>query len=168
MSRGEPARRIHLLDKDARELTGEFLPGQELWDPAGQRFTLTFDPGRIKRGLEANQKMGTTYSAADVAGPGLAGLLISALTATTALVFDAFSYLISLLTLLWIRTPEPAPKPAGEPRHLGRELVEGLRFVFGHKILRPLALVAPFCNFITRVLGRSQLYTSPAASTVIP
>ena len=29
-----------------------------MWDPNGQRFTLTFDPGRIKRGLEANQKMG--------------------------------------------------------------------------------------------------------------
>jgi hypothetical protein len=58
MSRGESARRIHLLDKDARELTGEFLPGQELWDPNGQRLTLTFDPGRIKRGLESNAKMG--------------------------------------------------------------------------------------------------------------
>ena len=58
MSRGEAARRIHLLDKDGRELTGAFLPGQELWDPNGQRFTLTFDPGRIKRGLESNQKMG--------------------------------------------------------------------------------------------------------------
>ena len=29
-----------------------------MWDPAGQGFTLTFDPGRIKRGLEANQRMG--------------------------------------------------------------------------------------------------------------
>jgi hypothetical protein len=58
MSRGEAARRIHLLDKDGRELTGEFLPGQELWDPGGQRLTLTFDPGRIKRGLDSNQKMG--------------------------------------------------------------------------------------------------------------
>jgi len=58
MSRGEAARRIHLLDKDGRELTGEFLPGQELWDPGGQRLTLTFDPGRIKRGLTSNQSMG--------------------------------------------------------------------------------------------------------------
>ena len=58
MSRGETARRIHLLDKDARELTAEFLPGEELWDPNGQRLTLTFDPGRIKRGLTSNQRMG--------------------------------------------------------------------------------------------------------------
>src|SRR5262245_37659843 len=58
MSRGEVARRIHLLDANGRELTGECLPGQELWDPNGQRLTLTFDPGRIKRGLESNQAMG--------------------------------------------------------------------------------------------------------------
>jgi hypothetical protein len=58
MSRGEFARRIHLLDKDGRELTAEFLPGEELWDPNGERLTLTFDPGRIKRGLTSNQSMG--------------------------------------------------------------------------------------------------------------
>jgi hypothetical protein len=58
MSRGEAARRIHLLDKDGREFTDEFLPGEELWDPNGQRLTLTFDPGRIKRGLTSNQKIG--------------------------------------------------------------------------------------------------------------
>jgi len=34
------------------------LPGQELWDPNNQRLTMTFDPGRIKRGLESNTAMG--------------------------------------------------------------------------------------------------------------
>jgi hypothetical protein len=58
MSRGGAAQRIHLLDKDGRELTAEFLPGEELWDPNVQRLTLTFDPGRIKRGLASNQRMG--------------------------------------------------------------------------------------------------------------
>jgi hypothetical protein len=58
MSRGEASRRIHLLDKDGRELREEFLPGEELWDPNVQRLTLTFDPGRIKRGLTSNVSMG--------------------------------------------------------------------------------------------------------------
>ena len=58
MSRGEASRRIHLLDKDGHELTAEFLPGEELWDPNARRLTLTFDPGRIKRGLTSNQSMG--------------------------------------------------------------------------------------------------------------
>jgi hypothetical protein len=58
MSRGEAARRIHLLDKNGGELNAEFLPGEELWDPTMKRLTLTFDPGRIKRGLTSNEHMG--------------------------------------------------------------------------------------------------------------
>ncbi|MEU8517729.1 MFS transporter [Kitasatospora sp. NPDC048722] len=106
--------------------------------------TLVKDPEHY---VEANQKLGVTSSTADVAGPGLAGLLIGALTAPVALVADAFSYLVSLLTLLWIRTPEPRPEPPAAGRHLGRELAEGLRWVFGDRVLRPLALLGPFCNF---------------------
>ncbi|MFD7905597.1 MFS transporter [Kitasatospora sp. NPDC059747] len=106
--------------------------------------TLVKDPEHY---VEANQKLGVTASTADVAGPGLAGLLIGALTAPVALVADAFSYLVSLLTLLWIRTPEPRPEPPAAGRHLGRELAEGLRWVFGDRVLRPLALLGPFCNF---------------------
>jgi hypothetical protein len=58
MSRGEVPARIHFLDSRGNELKGVLLPGQELWDPTNQRLTMTFDPGRIKRGLESNSKMG--------------------------------------------------------------------------------------------------------------
>ncbi|WP_018349671.1 MFS transporter [Longispora albida] len=97
--------------------------------------------------VEASSKMGISSSSADVVGPGLAGGLVSLLTAPVALVVDAFSYLASLVSLLLIRKPEAAPKPSTVERHLGRELKEGVGFVFKHPILRPLAIVAPFCNF---------------------
>ncbi len=58
MSRGEAAGRIHILDKDGKEVPAVFLPGQELWDPDNQRLTMTFDPGRIKRGVASNEAMG--------------------------------------------------------------------------------------------------------------
>jgi hypothetical protein len=58
MSRGEAAQHIHILDANGTHLTGVFLPGQELWDPKVQRLTVIFDPGRIKRGLRSNEKMG--------------------------------------------------------------------------------------------------------------
>jgi hypothetical protein len=32
--------------------------GEELWDPNGQRLTLLFDPGRIKRGVKPNEDVG--------------------------------------------------------------------------------------------------------------
>ena len=46
------------MDERGREVPGVFLPGQELWDPRDQRLTMTFDPGRIKRGLTSNEAMG--------------------------------------------------------------------------------------------------------------
>ncbi|MGI8666590.1 MAG: MFS transporter [Jatrophihabitans sp.] len=106
--------------------------------------TLVKDP---KHYVDANQKMGVTQSTTDVAGPGIAGVLIGWLGPPTALVLDAGSYLASLISLLWIRTPEPAPPPAADRRHLGRELGDGVQWVFGNRILRPLAMLAPFTNF---------------------
>jgi hypothetical protein len=58
MSRGEADQRIHFLDSAGNILAGVFLPGEELWDPNCQRLTMTFDPGRIKRGLTSNVAMG--------------------------------------------------------------------------------------------------------------
>lgn len=58
MSRGEAGARIHVLDDRGKVLPGVFLPGEELWDPAFRRLTMTFDPGRIKRGLTSNEAMG--------------------------------------------------------------------------------------------------------------
>lgn len=58
MSRGEAGARILILDENGQVLKGEFLPGEELWDPSFKRLTMTFDPGRIKRGLTSNTAMG--------------------------------------------------------------------------------------------------------------
>ncbi|ADB32619.1 major facilitator superfamily MFS_1 [Kribbella flavida DSM 17836] len=98
-----------------------------------------------KQYVEASAKLGMSSSATDVAGPGLAGLLIGWLTAPVALVVDACSYAVSVVTLLLIRTPEPVP--AKQRRHAGRELREGVRWVFGRPLLRALALIGFCCNF---------------------
>ncbi|WP_128546767.1 hypothetical protein [Larkinella soli] len=59
MSTGESIRRVHLLDDTGKELAGVFLRlDQELWDSTRTRLTLLFDPGRIKRGLRANEEEG--------------------------------------------------------------------------------------------------------------
>ena len=61
MSRGEAARYLHMLDENGKELVAHdaaLLPGEELWDPQFKRLTMTFDPGRIKRGLTSNEKLG--------------------------------------------------------------------------------------------------------------
>jgi hypothetical protein len=61
MSRGVAAQYVHILDKNGKALEGTeavLLPSQELWDPGLQRLTMTFDPGRIKRGLTSNERLG--------------------------------------------------------------------------------------------------------------
>ena len=58
MSRGEASRRIHWLDRNGKAMEPPFLIAEELWDPDQRRLTLFFDPGRIKRGLDANVELG--------------------------------------------------------------------------------------------------------------
>jgi hypothetical protein len=63
MSRGEAYSRLHIVDVTdsaaPREVPDAFLRlGEELWDSRGERFTLLFDPGRIKRGLVPNLEDG--------------------------------------------------------------------------------------------------------------
>ncbi|MFF2147832.1 MFS transporter [Kitasatospora sp. NPDC058190] len=96
--------------------------------------------------VEAGARMGTSSSAADVAGPGLAGVLVSAVGAPVALLVDACSYAASLVSLLLIRTAEPRPEPAAE-RHLWRELKDGMGWVMRDGVLRSLALIGFCCNF---------------------
>ena len=50
MSRGEAYRRISRRRR-TRTASRVLELGEELWDPAMQRFTLLFDPGRVKRRL---------------------------------------------------------------------------------------------------------------------
>jgi hypothetical protein len=59
MARGAGYRHIELRDPDGAVVEVPFLELiEELWDPTGQRFTLFFDPGRIKRGLVSQQQLG--------------------------------------------------------------------------------------------------------------
>lgn len=59
MSRGEAYSRVHLLDETGAEVGRPFLTlTEELWDGQGKRFTLFFDPGRVKRGLVPNKELG--------------------------------------------------------------------------------------------------------------
>jgi hypothetical protein len=52
MSRGDSWQHVSLLREDGSKVDLPFLElEQELWDPRQQRFTILFDPGRIKRGV---------------------------------------------------------------------------------------------------------------------
>jgi MFS family permease len=73
-----------------------------------------------------------------------------------ALCIDALTYLASLVSLVLIRAVEQPRTAPGEKRQLRAELVAGLRFVFGDKYLRNLAIVGFACNFV--VTGHSSMF----------
>jgi hypothetical protein len=55
---------VRLLDADGREVEQPFLPiDAEFWNPDRTRFTVFFDPGRVKRGILPNRKLGRPLKA---------------------------------------------------------------------------------------------------------
>lgn len=102
---------------------------------------MSYLPSLVSRDhlVEGNSKVVTSASAAEVAGPGLAGILVQILTAPIALVVDAASYVVSVVTLAFIRKPEPTPEREAGRRNLLGEIAEGFRAVFRSRYLRAIA-----------------------------
>ena len=66
MAIGEAAQHVHLIGSDGMEVELPFLElAEELWDPDGQRLTLFFDPGRVKRGLRPHEEHGRALVAGE-------------------------------------------------------------------------------------------------------
>jgi sugar phosphate isomerase/epimerase len=64
MNRGSVYENIKLLDEKNELVKYPFLElDQELWSPDGTRFTLLFDPGRIKKGLVPREELGPPLEA---------------------------------------------------------------------------------------------------------
>ena len=110
--------------------------------------------------LAGNSRLQSTQSVAQVGGPGLAGLLVDLLGAPFALLADAGSFAVSVVSLLSIRAREPAPAPrdagpAGTGRTGARgvigEIRSGLRFIYRHPVLRALAGSAAAFNFFSQI-----------------
>lgn len=109
---------------------------------------LSFVPALVPKEhlIEANSRVGTSSAAAEVCGPGLGGLLVQLLSAPLALLADSCSYVISVISLLLIRHPEPQPEKAADA-HLLKEIGEGLGFMWNNPYIRTLALQAGAWNF---------------------
>ncbi len=96
--------------------------------------------------VKANARLEGTEAAAEIAGPGAAGILIQALTAPVTMVVDALSYLGSAALLGRIRAVETPAAPAGGggdgagsagdgAASLIEDLRVGLRHGLGHPVV---------------------------------
>jgi MFS family permease len=100
--------------------------------------------------VEGNAKLELSRSAAQIAGPGLGGVLVGAITAPYAIVVDSVSFAVSALFLGRIRKREPRPEPTATPSMRG-ELMEGLRYVLGDPRWRAITLYVSTFNFFSSV-----------------
>jgi hypothetical protein len=124
--------------------------------------------------VEGNSRLAVSMSAAEITGPGLAGWLVQLFTAPLAVALDALSFAASGLLIWRIRTPELTARlheagPGGSwtagVASVWRDVAAGIQLVFGHRLLRPLALwsgawnlawnmlLAVFILYTTRELG---------------
>jgi MFS family permease len=103
--------------------------------------------------VEANSLLNGSRAFSFVAGPSFGGILVQILSAPAALLADAVSFVGSALFLTCIRAEEPPLEPA--TGGMRAQIMEGMRFIMGHSILRPsLASVATlnFFNFVFAAL----------------
>lgn len=123
-------------------------------------FTVFFDvayqaylPSLVDRAqlVEGNSKLEASRSTAQIAGPGLAGVVVQIISAPLAIVFDALSFLISGLFIGLIRRSEPLPETTRAPM-LG-EIREGISVVFGNPMLRAIAGCTGTSNFFAAAAG---------------
>lgn len=103
--------------------------------------------------VEGNSKLEISRSGAMIAGPGLAGLLIQAISAPAAILIDACSYLVSAVLLVRIRTEEVLPDRARSKRPVWKEAREGLSAVFQDRRLTSMALSLSVFNLFSNMLN---------------
>lgn len=103
--------------------------------------------------VEGNSKLEVSRSGALIAGPGLAGVLIQAITAPVAILIDACSYVVSALLLLRIRVTESLPDRTGLRRPVWQEAREGLGAVVHNRMLASMALSLSVFNLFSNMLS---------------
>lgn len=107
-----------------------------VYDAAHQSFLPRLVPADLL--TPANARMEQSGSVAQSAGPLLGGSLVATIGAQLAILVDALSYLVSGFLLMGVRVVEPVATPG--KRNLLAELREGVRWVYRHPMLGPMAL----------------------------
>jgi MFS family permease len=100
---------------------------------------------------DANSKLEVSRAGAVIGGPGLAGVLVGAISAPYAIAVDAASFLGSALLLGAMKRVEQIPERV--VRRMRSEIAEGLRYVVGQPILRAMMLFVAANNFFSILMS---------------
>ena len=99
--------------------------------------------------VTANGRIQASYSGAQVAGPLLAGLMVAVAPIEAVFLVDAASFLVSAFSLRLVRVSFNTADSDDRPRSTIRsDVVEGLRYVLHHPVLRNISAMMALINFI--------------------
>ncbi|MFI1996446.1 MFS transporter [Actinoplanes sp. NPDC020271] len=98
-----------------------------------------------------NGLLSGTMATTQLVGPAVAGVLVQAIGAASAIVVDAFSYLTSTLLLGSMSKPDTRDRHVDETGFWQR-IAAGLRFVVRHPAIRPNLFSATALNFANGAL----------------
>jgi len=107
--------------------------------------------------VEANASLEAVGQTIHIAAPAVAGQLIRLFTAPAVLVVNALTMAASALFIVRIRRREARPARSASARLLP-EVAEGVRLVFGHRLLRPIAIASTTLNLFLSVSGAMQVF----------
>ncbi|MGV2983617.1 MFS transporter [Microbacterium sp. AGC85] len=107
-------------------------------DSASQPFL----PHIVPRGslVMANARLGQSETVAGTAGPALGGVMLNLLGAPLLFAFDAAMNAVSAVLQSQIAVDEAPRSARAHGRHIGHDILEGMRYTYRHRTLRPLAL----------------------------
>lgn len=104
--------------------------------------------------LAGNSRIGTTTAVASVSGPPVAGGLTGVTgSAVQAVLLDSVTFLVSLVSLLRITTPEPPHTRNQTRRGLLAEIREGLGYVAGQRLLRRILAFGAFYGLFSEMMA---------------
>ena len=120
--------------------------------------------------VTANGRIQASYSAASILGPILAGALVVLLPLASLMLLDAASFLLSALSIAWITTRFNTEQGAQDERkHILQDVMEGLRYVWKHPVLRNISLMMALVNFVATttnaqlvLFAKERLFASDA------
>lgn len=104
--------------------------------------------------VTANGRIQASYSAASILGPVLAGVLVAFLPLASLMLLDALSFLVSSFSIALVTISfNQSEGEVGERKHILQDVLEGLRYVWKHPVLRNISIMMALVNFVSATSG---------------
>ena len=104
--------------------------------------------------VTANGRIDASYQAASIIGPVVAGALAAVIAIPNLLAVDACSYVVAAISLLLVRGSFNQETNIDRSlTTIRQDIVEGLRYVIGHPVLRNISLMMAMVNFVGASAG---------------